>query len=47
MLKKLCVIFLSVCIAATMILGVNFSCSCSNIHDCVTLCDMSAGKVLC
>ena len=38
MLKKLCVISLSVCIAAAMILGVNSACSASNDQGAVTMC---------
>jgi hypothetical protein len=38
MFKKLCVAFLSVCIAVAMILGVNIRCTSDNDHDNVILC---------
>lgn len=45
MFKKLCVITLSLCIAAAMVLGVNHL----DNHDAeaVSMCDMSPGEVLC
>lgn len=38
MFKKLCVVTLSLCIAAAMVLGVNVACSDSNDQDTVTMC---------
>ena len=46
MFKKLCVVFLSICIAAAMILGVNTQCTSDNDHDNVILCDLEAKREL-
>ena len=47
MFKKITALFLSLCIAAAMILGTVASYSNSNIQDMITMCDMSAGIFLC
>lgn len=46
MLKKLCVVILSVCIAAAMILGVSAACFGSNDQDTVTMCILEAKEEL-
>ena len=46
MFKKLCVVFLSVCIAATMVLGMHTLCSSNNDQDNVILCDLDAKEEL-
>lgn len=38
MIKKMCVVFLSLCIATAMFLGVNISYSDNNDQDAVTMC---------
>ncbi len=46
MFKKLCVVFLSLCIVAAMVLGVNASYSNVNEQNTVTMCDMDAVEEL-
>ena len=45
MIKKMCVVFLSLCIAAAMVLGVNHL----DNHDAeaVSMCEMDAAEVSC
>ena len=43
MFKKLCVVTLSLCIAAAMVLGVNEFCSDNHDLQAVSMCDMSPG----
>ena len=47
MIKRFCVICLSICIAAGMVLGVISSNPIRNNQDAVTICDMSAIEVSC
>lgn len=46
MFKKLCVAFLSLCIAVAMVLGVSSACSGSNVQDTVTMCILEAKEEL-
>ncbi len=46
MINKMCVVFLSLCIAAAMVLGVNVSCSDNNDQDTVTMCILEPVRVL-
>lgn len=47
MIKKLCAIFLAICIVATTVLGVGISCSRSQIQETITVCDMEPEIFLC
>ena len=44
MFKKLCIGFLSVCLATAMILGINAQCTSDNNHDNVILCILEAER---
>lgn len=46
MFKKLCVVFLSVCIAAAIMLGLNYSCTGNNEQNTVTMCILEAEEEL-
>lgn len=45
MFKKICIIFLSTCIAAAMIFSTSAFCSYNGELNGVTMCDMDAVKV--
>lgn len=47
MLKKLCAVVLSVCIATAMIIGVNGSRFTVDNQEPITICDLPPVKVLC
>lgn len=47
MLKKLCAVVLSVCIAAAMMVGVNGYRSTVDDQEPITICDLPAKKVSC
>lgn len=47
MLKKLCAVVLSLCIATAMMIGVNASRATVDDQEAVTICDLPAKKVSC
>lgn len=47
MLKKLCAVVLSLCIATAMVIGVNGSRSTVDDQEPITICDLPAAEVSC